>query len=173
MSRRFPHGLIIFCTALYSFSIMNFGKIIIFTSLSYKNHLINYVANLILYNYGGSTLHVLSFKALTQWTCPGDFRMDSSFLHRGCFFYVNFGKRNIIFTSLPFKSHLINSNANSILYNFRGSFVHVLSFKALTQRTCPGNFRVGWSFFCTALILSLYKFRKNHHFHEPTVQKPI
>jgi hypothetical protein len=76
-----------FCTALYSFSIINFGKIIIFTSLSYKGHLINYVANLILYNYGGSSLHVLSFKALIQGTCPGDFCMAWSFFAPGIFWY--------------------------------------------------------------------------------------
>jgi hypothetical protein len=55
-------------------------KISFFTSLPFKNHLINAVVNLILYNYGGSSLHVLSLKALTQVICPGDFRVSWSFL---------------------------------------------------------------------------------------------
>jgi hypothetical protein len=47
---------------------LNCGKNIIFTSLPFKNHLTNSVANLILYTFGGSSVHVISFKALTQGT---------------------------------------------------------------------------------------------------------
>jgi hypothetical protein len=89
------------------------------------------------------------------------------------FIYVNFGKKRFIFTSLHFKIHLINSNANSILYNFEGSFVHVLSFKALTQIHVQEISAWLGHFFAPHFILSLYKFRKNHHIHEPTVQKPF
>jgi hypothetical protein len=67
------------------------------------------------------------------------------------FLFINFGK-NINFTSLPLKNYLTNFVANSILYNYGGSSKHVLSFKALTQVICPGDFRVACSFFCTDLF---------------------
>jgi hypothetical protein len=43
----------------------------------------------------------------------------------------------IIFKSLPFKNILINSVANLILYNLRGSSLHMIRLQALTQETCP------------------------------------
>jgi hypothetical protein len=67
--------------------------------------------------------------------------------------YINFVK-NIILTSLPFKNQLTNSVANLILYNSGDSSLHVLSFKALTQVICPGDFRVAWSFFAPRFVLS-------------------
>jgi hypothetical protein len=120
MSRKFPRGLVTFCNGDLFFLYVNFGKNIIFTSLPFKNHLMNSVANSILYNLIGSSLHMIRLKALTQGTCPGDFRMAGSLSSDLLFLYINFGK-NFNFTSLPFKSHLTNSNANSILYNLRGS----------------------------------------------------
>jgi hypothetical protein len=60
--------------------------------------------------------------------------------------------------SLPFKNDLTNSNANSILYNLRGSSLHMKRLKALTQRTFPGDFRMAWSFFAHwRFVLFLYK----------------
>jgi hypothetical protein len=66
---------------------------------------------------------------------------------------INFGEKNINFTSLPFKNNLTNSNANSILYNLRGSSLRMKRLKALTQRTFPGDFRMAWSF-CAQAICS-------------------
>jgi hypothetical protein len=66
------------------------------------------------------------------------------------FFYINFGEKNITFTSLLFKYSLTNSDANSILYNFGGSSLNVIRPKALTQVICPGHFRVDLTFFAQA-----------------------
>jgi hypothetical protein len=117
MSRRFPR----FVLSLGQFR----GKNIIFTSLPFKKQVIYYVANFILYNLRGSSLHMKRHKALTQGTCPGDFRIARSFSSDLFFLYINFGKKNINFTSLPFKSLLTNSNTKSILYNLRGSALHM------------------------------------------------
>jgi hypothetical protein len=127
---------------------MNFGKK--HSIRAYRSKPFDHsVANSILYNYGGCSLHVLSFKALTHVICT---------------------KKNIIFTSLPFKIHLTNSVANSILYNYGGSSLHVLSFKALTQVIFPGDLRVAWSFIYTAICsFSILISEKKHQFHELTV----
>jgi hypothetical protein len=70
MSMRFPRGLVSFCTTDLFFLYVNCVKNIIFTSLPFKNHLINSVANLILYNLRGSSLRMIRLKVLTQETCP-------------------------------------------------------------------------------------------------------
>jgi hypothetical protein len=58
MSRRFPRGLVIFCTGDLFFIYINFGKKIIFTSLPFKSHWTNFNANSILYNFRGYSLHM-------------------------------------------------------------------------------------------------------------------
>jgi uncharacterized membrane protein len=152
MSRRFPRGLAIFCTGELLFLYINFGKNINFTNLPFKNHLTKSNANSILYNLRGSSLHMKRLKAQTQRTFPGDFHMAwSFFVHRRfVLFLYKFWEKNINFTSLPFKNRLTNSDINSILYNFGGSYLNVIKPKALKQVICPGDFRVALSFFAQA-----------------------
>jgi hypothetical protein len=119
--------------------------------------LTNSVANSIFYNYGGSTLHVFRFKALTQVICPGDFRVAWSFFARPfVLFLYKFRKKTSFSPAYRSKINL-----------------HVSRLKALTKVICPGDFRVAWSFFTLRFVLSTYNFSKKHHFHEHIVQKPI
>jgi hypothetical protein len=139
-----------------------------------KSRLINSDENSILYNLRGSSLHIERTKALTQVICPGDFRVAWSFFCTGDVFilYVKFEKKPIIFTSLPLKHHLINSNANLFLYNLRGSSLHMKRPKALTQGTCPGGFGMARSFSGDLLFLYIkcIHFREKDHYFE---QKPF
>jgi hypothetical protein len=113
----------------------------------------NFNANSILYNFRWSSLHIKRPKALSHAIRPGDFRVAwSNIFWTGdlFFFYINF-RKIIIFKSLPFKSHLTNAVANSILYNFGESSWNIKRPKALTQVICQGVFRVALSFFAPAI----------------------
>jgi hypothetical protein len=48
----------------------------------------------------------------------------------------------------------------------------MIRLKALTQGTCPGDFRLARSLSSDLLFLYI-NFGKNHQFNEPTVQKPF
>jgi hypothetical protein len=68
--------------------------------------------------------------------------------------FINLGK-NIIFTSLPFKDYWPISLQIQFWYNFGRSSLHIVSFKALTQVSCPESFRVAWSIFWPAICFFL------------------
>jgi hypothetical protein len=48
----------------------------------------------------------------------------------------------------------------------------MIRLKALTQETCPGDFRMARSF-SSGLLFLYINFGKKHELYEPTVQKPI
>jgi hypothetical protein len=89
-------------------------------------------------------------------------------------FYVNFGEK-IMFTSLPFKNHLTNSVANLILYNLRGSPLHMKRPKVLIQGTCPGDFRMARSFSGDLLFLYIkcINFREKYHYFESIIHTVV
>jgi hypothetical protein len=57
-----------------------------------------------LYNLRGSSLHMIRLIALTQGTCPGDFRMARLLSSDLLFLYINFGKKHQLYESTFQKS---------------------------------------------------------------------
>jgi hypothetical protein len=126
-SRRFPHGLVILCTGDFFLSLRQFREKHHFHEHTVHNPFDQFLCNFNFvqrYSYGGSSLHVLSFKTLTQIIFPGDSRIAWLFLVLRFVLYIHFGK-NIIFKSLSFKNHLTNSVANLVLYNYGWFSLHV------------------------------------------------
>jgi hypothetical protein len=99
MSRRFSHGLVIFATAICSFSMQISTK----TSFS-RAHYSKTIWSIALQIWfctiwKGFSLHMKRLKVLTQITFPGDFRMARSFIGDFPFLYIkciNFrGKKSL------------------------------------------------------------------------------
>jgi hypothetical protein len=139
--------MVLICSGVLFFLYIKCIKNTIFLSQPFIQHLSDSYADSILYNFGGSSVHNIRLKALTQAICPRDFRVAWSLFCSGdlFFLYIKCLKKNI-FLSQPFKHHLSDSNADSILYMFGGSPVRNVRLKALTQAICPRDFRVAWSF---------------------------